>query len=236
MDTVQNILERIKKAADKTGRRYSEITVLGASKTRKPEEIIRALNEGINVFGENYVQEFLPKYDSLKQYKNKTISWHFIGHLQKNKAKYIIGKTELIHTVDDIGLASLLEKFSMNNNLATDILIEVNLSGEKSKNGLPREEVFPFIKILNDFKNLRLKGLMTMPPLATEPDQNRKYFKDLKNLLETINLKNIYKEKLDVLSMGTSGDFEIAVEEGSTLVRLGSLIFGERPQKLIYGR
>ena len=169
----------------------------------------------------------MSKFGRLNQ--NKDISWHIIGRLQKNKVKYIIGNVGLIHSVGDIELAKVIEKYSFAKNTAANILIEVNLAGEKSKNGISIDYLHNLIIELNKLGRLNLKGLMAMPPQATD---NRKYFKLLKELLLDINIKGIYKEELSVLSMGTSDDFETAIEEGATIIRLGSAIFGNRPPKL----
>jgi len=225
-DNIKIINDKIRAAAERRGRSLSDITLLAASKTRSAEEILEAYNGGIKVFGENYVQEFLSKFELLKQ--NKNICWHIIGHLQKNKVKYIIGNVDLIHSLDDIGLAEVIEKYSLAKNIASNVLIEVNLAGEKTKNGISIDLLHNFIKEMNKFKGLTLKGLMCMPP---QESGNRKYFKMLKELLLDINTKGIYKKELSVLSMGTSGDFETAVEEGATIIRLGTVIFGSRPPK-----
>lgn len=225
-DNIKNVKEKVEAAAVKSGRGFSDITILAASKTRTAEEIIEAFNSGIKVFGENYVQEFLPKFESLAGYKD--FRWHIIGHLQSNKVKYIIGKVDLIHSVDGIELAMAIESRSIAQNVISNILIEVNLANEKTKNGATIDETYNLVKEINKFRGLRLKGLMAMPPLEKD---NRKYFKSLRELLNDINDKNIYKEKLSALSMGTSGDFETAIEEGATIIRLGTIIFGSRPPK-----
>ncbi|MHB8232438.1 MAG: YggS family pyridoxal phosphate-dependent enzyme [bacterium] len=225
-DNINKINNRVKIAAEKSGRNFSDITILAASKTRTPEEISEANKSGLRVFGENYVQEFLPKFELLG--KNKNISWHIIGHLQKNKVKYIIGNVDLIHSVDGIGLAKTIEKHSLDKKIVTNILIEVNLAGEKTKNGIAIDELHNLVVEINKLKGLSLKGLMAMPPLEKD---NRKYFKYLRELILDINNKSIYKEKLTELSMGTSGDFETAIEEGATIIRLGTVIFGNRPPK-----
>lgn len=225
-DNIKNINEKVQTAAVKSGRDFSDITILAASKTRSPEEILEAFNNGIKVFGENYVQEFLPKFESLVDHKD--IGWHIIGHLQKNKVKYITGKIELIHSVDSALLAKAIEKHSISQNIITNILIELNLANEKTKNGVTIDEVYNLVQEINKFQGLSLKGLMAMPPLEKD---NRKYFKSLRELLKDINNKNIYKAKLSTLSMGTSGDFEAAIEEGATIIRLGTIIFGNRLPK-----
>ncbi len=228
-DNIKNINKRVKIAAEKSGLNFSDITMLAASKTRSAEEILEAYNGGIKVFGENYVQEFLSKYERLN--RNKDINWHIIGRLQKNKVKYVIGKVGLIHSVDTIELAEVIEKYSLAKNTAANILIEVNLAGEKTKNGVSIGNLNNLVIGINKFKELSLKGLMAMPPPPQETD-SRKYFKLLKELLLDINIKGIYKEELSVLSMGTSDDFGAAVEEGATIIRLGTAIFGNRPPKL----
>lgn len=225
-DNIKNINEKVKTAAVKSGRDFSDITILAASKTRSPGEILEAFNCGIKVFGENYVQEFLSKFELLAGYKD--LRWHIIGHLQKNKVKYITGKVDLIHSVDSVPLAKAVENRGVSQNIVTDILIEVNLAREKTKNGATIDETYNLVKEINKFQGLRLKGLMAMPPLEKN---NRKYFKSLRELLKDINDKGIYKEKLSTLSMGTSGDFEAAIEEGATIIRLGTVIFGSRPPK-----
>ncbi len=225
-DNIKNINEKVKTAAVKSGRDFSDITILAASKTRSQGEILEAFNCGIKVFGENYVQEFLSKFELLAGYKD--LRWHIIGHLQKNKVKYITGKVDLIHSVDSVPLAKAVENRGVSQNIVTDILIEVNLACEKTKNGATIDETYNLVKEINKFQGLRLKGLMAMPPLEKN---NRKYFKSLREILKDINDKGIYKEKLSTLSMGTSGDFEAAIEEGATIIRLGTVIFGSRPPK-----
>jgi pyridoxal phosphate enzyme (YggS family) len=169
----------------------------------------------------------LSKFGRLNQ--NKDICWHIIGHLQKNKVKHIIGNVALIHSIEDIELAKTIDKYSLAKNTATDILVEVNLAGEKTKNGISVEYLHNLIIELNKLDGLRLNGLMAMPPQA---EDGRKYFKLLKELLNDINTKGVYKKELTVLSMGTSDDFETAIEEGATIIRLGTAIFGNRPPKL----
>ena len=225
-ERIKDINFKINASALKSGRNFSDITLLAASKTRSVDEIKEAARSGVKVFGENYVQEFLQKFETLNQ--NKDIIWHIIGRLQKNKVKYIIGKVGLIHSVDCIELAEVIEKHSAAKNITSDILIEVNLAGEKTKGGILPEKLSGLISDINKFQHIKVSGLMTMPPLE---EKSRKYFKQLKELLGEINSKSFYKQKLTVLSMGTSGDFETAIEEGATIIRLGTVIFGSRPQK-----
>ncbi|HEC25452.1 MAG TPA: YggS family pyridoxal phosphate-dependent enzyme [bacterium] len=229
-ENINAAIGRAKSAAARSGRNFSDITVLAASKTRNTREIIEALDGGITVFGENYIQEFLPKYEALIGFTGKRLSWHIIGHVQKNKVKYIIGKTDLIHSVDSLKLATRLNDRSASENIATNILMEVNVADEKTKNGVKIDGVYDLVRDLNRLDNLSLKGFMTMPPLGKG---GRKCFKMLREILEDVNAKGMYREKLSTLSMGTSGDFEDAIEEGATIIRLGTVIFGERPLKNI---
>ena len=222
---LRDVKEKVRTAAEKSGRNFSDVTILAASKTRSPEEISEAAAAGVNVFGENYVQEFLKKYELLSLERNLDIRWHLIGHLQKNKVKYIIGKTDLIHSVDDIVLAKIMDDISASRRTVSNILIEVNVAGEKTKNGTSPERASELAGEINGLQWMSLKGLMAMPPSG---ENNREYFRLLRELLDDINKKNVYREKLSVLSMGTSGDFETAVEEGATIVRLGTVLFGER--------
>ncbi|MHB1679257.1 MAG: YggS family pyridoxal phosphate enzyme [bacterium] len=261
----------IKQSAAKSGRNLEDITLLAASKTRTPDEIIKAYDCGINVFGENYVQEFLGKYNYFKNLnKNsdyfKNLKWHLIGKLQKNKVKYITEKVSLIHSVDNFELAKLIDKFwngnknhlifneknrindadngdndgdennknnginNIENNIQNKahILIEINIAEESTKSGIDIENAKKLISDLNYLKNTILKGFMTMPPYSADPEDNRMYFRALKDFLGYTNKNNLYKTELTELSMGTSGDFSAAIEEGATIVRLGTVIFGER--------
>ncbi|MFW0884257.1 YggS family pyridoxal phosphate-dependent enzyme [Candidatus Acidulodesulfobacterium sp. H_13] len=229
-EDINAVLMRAKSAAARSGRNFSDITVLAASKTRNTREIIEALGGGITVFGENYIQEFLPKYEALTGFMSKGLSWHIIGHVQKNKVKYIIGKTDLIHSIDSLKLATRLNDRSASENIVANILIEVNVADEKTKNGVKIDGVYDLVKDLNYLSNLNLRGFMTMPPFGKG---SRKCFKMLREILEDVNAKGMYREKLSTLSMGTSSDFEDAIEEGATIIRLGTVIFGERPLKNI---
>ncbi len=225
----EEVKERIKIAALKHGRSPADIALLAASKTRTVEEIKIAFNCGITVFGENYVQEFLPKYEALRGVKE--INWHIIGRLQKNKVKNVVGKVCLIHSVNSAALADVIDKISSSQNTTTDILLEINLSKEPAKTGLFFEDAIEAVIHINKLNNIILRGFMTMPPLPAGGEDNRKYFKILRQILKDVNDKGIYKSELKELSMGTSGDYEVAVEEGATIVRLGTVIFGKRRPK-----
>ena len=226
----EEVKEKIKAAALKHWRSPADITVLAASKARTIEEIKAAFNCGITVFGENYVQEFLPKYEALHGIKE--IKWHIIGRLQKNKVKHVVGKICLIHSVNSAELADVIDAVSFSKNTAANILLEINLSKEPAKTGLFFEDAIEAVIHINKLNNVVLKGFMTMPPLSVGGEDNRKYFKILKQILEDVNYKAIYKSELNELSMGTSDDYEVAVEEGATIVRLGTVIFGKRPPKI----
>jgi len=243
-ENIKKINNDIRHSAAKSGRNYQCITILAASKTRNTAEIIKACESGITVFGENYVQEFLGKYDYFKNIAEinhtdcgaddnifKNLKWHLIGKLQKNKVKYIAKKVSMIHSVDSFELAKLIDKFSADDYLPgnkVQILIEINIADESTKSGIKLDDVKELIYNLNSLNNIELKGFMTMPPYAENPEQNRIYFKALKDFLNFANQKNMYKNELTELSMGTSNDFTVAVEEGATIVRLGTIIFGER--------
>jgi hypothetical protein len=216
----------IKKSAEKSGRNYEDIQLLAVTKTMPIETIKTAFDCGISCIGENYVQEFLEKYDF---YKENNINCHFIGHLQSNKVKYISDKVSLIHSVDSLALIKEIDKQSKKIDKVQDILIEVNLTKEDSKFGVYEEDLLELLENAQAFSNVFVKGLMTMPPLDYNDDQLRGVFSKLNkifcDLKETDIAKNVSMEHL---SMGMSKDYEIAILEGSNLVRLGSVIFGAR--------
>ena len=218
------VLENIKSACKSSGRKESEVTLIAVSKTKPVSDIQELYNHGVRVFGENKVQELCDKYEELP----KDIKWHMIGHLQRNKVKYIIDKVELIHSVDSVRLARQIEEEAAKKNVRVDILIEVNVAGEESKFGLKTEEVPDIVTQIAGFPHVSIKGLMTIPPFAENPEDNRKYFNKLKQLAVDIKAKNIDNVSMDKLSMGMTGDYTAAVTEGSSYVRVGTGIFGER--------
>ena len=207
----------------------SDITLLAVSKQVESGRIREAIDSEHLSFGENYVQEFVTKYDELSEHKN--IDWHFIGHLQKNKVKYIIDKVSLIHSVDKVSLAGEINKRAEKLGIVMPILVEVNLGGEESKSGIEPDELGSFLEKLSELDNIRLSGLMALPPYCDNAEDSRKYFIKLRELRD--NFISSYNT-LNELSMGMSHDFEIAVEEGATIVRVGTAIFGERPRKKAY--
>ena len=218
------VLENIKSACKSSGRKESEVTLIAVSKTKPVSDIQELYNHGVRVFGENKVQELCDKYEELP----KDIKWHMIGHLQRNKVKYIIDKVELIHSVDSVRLARQIEEEAAKKNVRVDILIEVNVAGEESKFGLKTEEVPDIVTQIAGFPHVSIKGLMTIPPFAENPEDNRKYFNKLKQLAVDIKAKNIDNVNMATLSMGMTGDYTAAVTEGASYVRVGTGIFGER--------
>lgn len=223
-EQLQEVEEKIRAACERAGRSREEVTLVAVSKTKPVEMLQEAYDLGARVFGENKVQELTEKYELLP----KDIHWHMIGHLQTNKVKYLIGKTELIHSVDSMRLAQAIEKESAKHGCVTDILLEVNVAEEESKFGMKMEEVIPFLKETAQFPHIRVRGLMTIAPFVDDPEENRPIFADLHKLYVDIKQKNIDNGTVSILSMGMTNDYEVAVEEGATMVRVGTGIFGAR--------
>jgi pyridoxal phosphate enzyme (YggS family) len=221
---VEQIMGRVEKAAQKSGRSAKDITVIGVTKTVEPERIENAINAGIVDLGENRVQELLEKYDKI----NNRCVWHLIGHLQTNKVKYIIDKVSLIHSLDRIELAREIQKRAEKAGRIMDVLVEVNIAEEESKFGIRKNETSEFMKELSKFGNIRVKGLMTIAPVAENTESVRYVFRELRKLLIDIKQENIDNIDMAYLSMGMSNDFEVAIEEGSNMVRIGTAIFGKR--------
>lgn len=223
-DRLEEVEERIQEACRRAGRDRSEVTLIAVSKTKPAEVLKEAYDLGIRVFGENKVQELTEKYEVLP----KDIRWHMIGHLQTNKVKYIADKVELIHSVDSLKLAETIEKEAAKRNRPIDILVEVNVAEEESKFGLKVEEVIPFIEKVAGFSHINVRGLMTIAPFVENPEKNRSVFADLRKLSVDITEKNIDNVNVSILSMGMTNDYEVAIEEGATMVRVGTGIFGAR--------
>lgn len=221
---LQLVEKKIEEACKRAQRAREEVTLIAVSKTKPMSMIDELYREGVRDFGENKVQELTEKYEQLP----KDIQWHMIGHLQRNKVKYIIGKTKLIHSVDSLRLAETIQQEAAKRAIKADILVEVNVAQEESKFGLKIEEVLPFIEKISSFPNICVKGLMTIAPYVENPEENRLIFRSLRKLFIDINDKNIDNVYMSVLSMGMTNDYEIAVEEGATMVRVGTGIFGER--------
>ncbi len=228
METIKNNLEiinkKIKKAALKVNRNPEEIKLVTVTKTATTEQIEEAINAGIKIIGENRVQDAKKKYQII----TAEVEWHLIGHLQTNKAKYAVEIFNCIHSVDSIKLAQEIDKRSLQFGKIMDVLVEVNVSGEETKYGIKSEEVETFLKEISEFPRIRIRGLMTIAPIVEEKEEVRPYFRKLKELSEKIKSKNIENIKMDYLSMGMTEDFEIAIEEGANMVRIGRGIFGFR--------
>lgn len=223
-ENLAHVQENIKAACKRAGRDEKEVTLIAVSKTKPVEMIREAIEYGIIDFGENKVQEMCNKMEVIPE----KLNWHLIGHLQTNKVKYIVDKAYLIHSVDSIKLASTINELAQKKGIVCNILVEVNVAGEESKFGIKPSECESFIREISRYKNIKVRGLMTIAPFVENPEDNRVHFASLKKLLVDINRKNIDNVSMDVLSMGMTNDYEVAVEEGATLVRVGTGIFGER--------
>ena len=216
--------EHISQACAVCGRNREEVTLIAVSKTKPVEALEEAYACGVRDFGENKVQELLDKEAVLP----KDIRWHMIGHLQRNKVKYVVGKAFLIHSVDSLRLAEEISKEAQKKQVMADILVEVNVAGEESKFGSTTEDAVLLVSQIAGLPGIRIKGLMTIAPYVENGEDNRKYFSKLRQLAIDISQKNIDNVTMDVLSMGMTGDYEVAVEEGASYVRVGTGIFGER--------
>lgn len=228
-ENLEIVEENIQKACKKAGRDRSEVTLIAVSKTKPVSDIRQAMDCGITVFGENKVQEIRDKTAEIKE----PLSWHMIGHLQANKVKYLPGVACMIHSVDNDKLAAEIEKQAAKHDLVMDVLIEVNMAKEDTKFGITPEETIDFVKRISAYEHLNIRGLMTIAPYTDDPESNREYFKGLRLLKDEINSLNIPGVKMDTLSMGMSGDYMVAIEEGATLVRVGTGIFGERDYSIV---
>ncbi len=223
-ENLQRIEEQIGEACTRAGRDRREVTLVAVSKT-KPVDMLRSAYEaGARQFGENKVQELTSKIPQLPS----DISWHMIGHLQTNKVRQILGKTCLIHSADSIRLVREIEKESARQEQTTDILLEVNVAREESKFGFFLEEVEEALYIMKDFPHVKVRGLMTIAPFVSNAQQNRPVFRKLYQFYVDVKSKNIDNVTMDILSMGMTGDFQVAIEEGATMVRVGTGIFGAR--------
>ena len=227
-ENIDDIMKRVENTCKKIGRAPKDITVIAVSKTVDSERAKEAVEAGINNLGENRVQELIKKYDELKDID---IKWHMIGHLQKNKVKYILDKTVLIHSVESLSLAEEINKRAGKNNLIANVLIELNIGEEESKFGINEENVYDFIVSMEQFENIRVLGLMTVAPFCENPEDVRWVFKTMKNIYDKISTMNLKNTEMKYLSMGMTNDFEIAIEEGSNIIRIGTAIFGARKYK-----
>ncbi len=223
-ENLEAVEAKIQAACHKSSRSRDEVTLIAVSKTKPVETLKEAYDLGVRIFGENKVQELSDKHDVLPQ----DIHWHMIGHLQRNKVKYIIDKVDLIHSVDSLRLAETIEKEAAKRDLVANVLLEVNVAKEESKFGLMPEEVFEFIDKIAGFSHIQVKGLMTIAPFVDNPEENRPIFARLRKLSVDIAEKNVDNMTMSILSMGMTNDYQVAIEEGATMVRVGTGIFGAR--------
>lgn len=223
-ENLSKVEKKIKDACERSGRDSKEVTLIAVSKTKPVEMIEEAIAAGKREFGENKAQEMKEKSEILPD----NLTWHFIGHLQTNKVKYVVGRAALIHSVDSLHLAEAIEKESAKKGVISQILIEVNVAQEDSKFGLKLEETEQLIREIAILPHVHINGLMTIAPFVENPEENREIFRQLRKLSVDINRKNIDNIDMNVLSMGMTNDYEVAVEEGATHVRVGTGIFGER--------
>ena len=227
MSVAENLREverRVQAACERSGRRREDVTLIAVSKTKPVSMIREAMAEGVIDFGENRPQELRDKYDELPH----DLRWHMIGNLQKNKVKYVVGRAVMIHSLGSEELAETIEKAAAARNLVMPCLVEVNMAGEETKSGIAPEEAEAFVRRVSAFPHLQIRGFMTIAPYVEDPELNRVHFRGLRNLAVDIAKKNIDNVKVYELSMGMTGDFEVAIEEGATLIRVGTGIFGER--------
>jgi len=223
-DNIKRIRENIAEAARRANRDPSDIRLMGVTKTVDDQRIAEAIDAGLDIVGENYVQEGKRKIEKM----GKPLEWHMIGHLQTNKAKYAVRLFDMIHSVDRLKLARELDKRAGAEGVKIKILVEVNVSGEDSKSGVVRDDAVALVKEIASFDHISLQGLMTMPPWFDDPEDARPYFAALRELRDRIVTENIPRVEMKELSMGMSQDYRVAVEEGATIVRIGTAIFGER--------
>lgn len=223
-ENLMEVEKRVQEACARAGRKRDEVTLIAVSKTKPVSMLEEIYQEGIRDFGENKVQELTEKYEQMPQ----DIRWHMIGHLQRNKVKYIVDKVDLIHSVDSVRLAQTIEQEAEKKNVIVNILVEVNVAEEDSKFGLKVEEVLSMVEKIAAFPHIRIKGLMTIAPYVENPEENRAVFTQLRKLSVDIANKNIDNVSVGILSMGMTNDYEVAIEEGATMIRVGTGIFGER--------
>lgn len=226
-ENLANVEKNIEQACKNAGRSRDEVALIAVSKTKPVEMLQEIYDENIRDFGENKVQELCSKMGQLPS----DIRWHMIGHLQRNKVKYIVGKVELIHSVDTYRLAEEINIQAKKQNVIVPILVEVNIAHEESKFGISAEDAILLVEEISKLENIRIKGLMTIAPYVENPEDNRLYFRKIKQLSVDITNKNIDNVFMEILSMGMTGDYMVAIEEGATMVRVGTGIFGERNYK-----
>tara|TARA_Y100001958_G_C21247399_1_gene578629 strand:+ start:457 stop:1137 length:681 start_codon:yes stop_codon:yes gene_type:complete len=225
---LENLKKEIQECCKNCGRDPKEVRLIAVSKTQPLEALREALMSGHRIFGENYVQEWLQKWEQLE---NAQPEWHFIGPLQTNKVRKLIGKVEMIHSLDRLSLLSEISRQAELHQIQQKVLIQVNVASEESKSGISEQELFPLVEATLKSPGVVLCGLMTMPPFVEEAEENRNHFRKLKNIFDEVRRKffnNELRGSFSELSMGTSQDFQVAIEEGATLVRVGTQVFGPR--------
>ena len=222
-ENIEHINQLKAEAAERSGRSGEDVLLVAVTKLHDVDEINEAIDCGITDIGENKVQEIMDKFDHVKP-----VRWHLIGHLQTNKVKYIIDKVDMIHSVESLKLAQEIEKRAAQKDVVMDVLIEVNMGGEESKFGVAPEETEALLREISVMEHIRVRGLMTVAPFVEDQEENREVFRQMRELLVDMNSKKIDNIKMDTLSMGMTGDYEVAIEEGATIVRVGTGIFGER--------
>lgn len=223
-ENLKTVEKKILEACEKSNRNRNDVKLIAVSKTKPVSMLQEVYNEGIRYFGENKVQELTDKTEQLPE----DIKWHMIGHLQRNKVKYIVDKVAMIHSVDSLRLAETIEQEAAKKNVVVNILLEVNVAEEETKFGLKVDEVIPLLEQISGFSHIKICGLMTIAPYVDDPEKNRDIFARLRQLSVDINQKNIDNVSVRELSMGMTNDYEVAIEEGATMVRVGTGIFGER--------
>jgi len=221
---LERVQDKILTACEKTGRNPEEIKLIAVTKTVDTDIINESITKGVLAIGENKVQEVIRKFDDIA----KPIEWHLIGHLQRNKVKYIIDKVDMIHSVDSVRLAEEINKRAKGINKVMEILVQVNVADEDSKFGINSNEVHSFIDELRGFENIEIKGLMTIAPFYDDPENVRMYFRELKTLFDKLSVDSKDNVDMKYLSMGMTNDYEIAIEEGANILRIGTGIYGRR--------
>ncbi len=227
-DNLKHVESRVAEACRRSNRRREDVCLIAVSKTKPVSMIEEVLAEGVLDFGENKPQELRDKYEVLP----KDLRWHMIGNLQRNKVKYVVGRAVMIHSVGSLELAREIEKEAAKHDIIMPCLIEVNMAKEASKGGIAPEDAIGFARSISDLPHVHVEGLMTIAPFVTDPEANRVHFRGLKNLAVDIDMQNIDNICMRHLSMGMTGDYEVAIEEGATMVRVGTGIFGERNYSL----
>ncbi len=223
-ENYEKVVENVKRACERSGRNFQDVTIVAVSKTKPLSDVEELLAHGVTEFGENKVQEMVDKYEHV----SKPVHWHLIGHLQTNKVKYIVDKACIIHSVDSIHLAKEIEKEAAKKNVTVNILLQVNIAEEDTKFGIHESEVYELIDAVKDMPHIHVTGLMTIAPFVENPEENRVFFRKMYQLSLDIKSKCIDNIDMNVLSMGMTNDYEVAIEEGATMIRVGTAIFGAR--------